>query len=366
MKGSNRLESLTFFRFIAAASVVIFHYGRDTQVYKNLPSVLAAGSIAVTFFFVLSGFVIAISTAKRDFSIGGFYVDRLARIFPVYFIALISTVSLIGLEGKKGEFILSVAMVQSWVSPYPLSLNMPSWSVSVEVAFYFLAPILILFARRGLGSPVLWIAASCVFWFVTQMILSSINKSEFATAYPSHAVDIVYYFPLSHFCSFLLGFAGGYAYSTGRHGENYPVQRKLLLFVLSVVLIYALSKAGRMINDSFGEKFAYGSSFYSLVFLFFIYCCAICNGVVPWFIKGKLSTLLGDASYSLYIIQMPVYLVFSKFYPSSNEGCDSRFWSYFIILVAVSLFLHLFIERPIVMFVKKRRIRTDGEIPATA
>jgi len=366
MKDSNRLESLTFFRFIAAASVVIFHYGRDTQFYKLLPSVLAAGSIAVTFFFVLSGFVIALSSIKKEFSVGGFYVDRLARILPVYLIALVLTLALIGIVGKDTELILSVLMLQSWVSPYPLSLNMPAWSVSVEMAFYLLAPALIVLVRKGVGSPVVWIAVSCVFWLATQLVLSSINQSEFATLNPSRAVDIVYYFPPAHFCSFVLGFSGGYAYSRLKAGGAYAQAKNVVLFILSIVVIYALSKTGRVINDFFGEKFAYGSSFYAVVFLFFIYSCAVCNHAIPRFMKGKLSTLLGDASYALYIMQMPVYLLLSRFYPSSATGYELHFWTYFALLLAVSVSLHILVEKPIVKAVKKRRLEANEKIVVAA
>jgi peptidoglycan/LPS O-acetylase OafA/YrhL len=359
MKDNNRLESLTFFRFIAAASVVIFHYGRDTQFYKLLPVVLAAGSIAVTFFFVLSGFVIALSSTRKDFSIGGFYLDRLARILPVYLIALILTLALIGIVGKNNELILSVLMLQSWVSPYPLSLNMPAWSVSVEMAFYLLAPALIVLARKGVGSPVVWIAVSSVFWLATQLVLSSINKSDLAIVNPSLAVDIVNYFPPAHFCSFALGFSGGYAYSRLEAGGTYAQAKNIVLLILSIVAIYALSRTGRLVNDFFGEKFAYGSSFYAVVFLFFIYSCAVCNRVIPRFMKGKISTLLGDSSYALYIMQMPVYLLFFRFYPSSAAAYELQFWTYFAVLLAVSVSLHLWVEKPIVKAVKKRRLQTD-------
>ena len=59
-----KLEQLTFTRYIAALSVVFFHYG--AWVFPaNIPwlnPILAAGPIAVSYFYVLSGFIMAIAT----------------------------------------------------------------------------------------------------------------------------------------------------------------------------------------------------------------------------------------------------------------------------------------------------------------
>ncbi|MBT3880231.1 MAG: hypothetical protein HON76_21990 [Candidatus Scalindua sp.] len=60
-----RVEILTFFRFIAAVIVVIFHFGRDATGFSG---VLIAGPQMVTFFLVLSGFVMTLSYLnKKDF-----------------------------------------------------------------------------------------------------------------------------------------------------------------------------------------------------------------------------------------------------------------------------------------------------------
>lgn len=56
-----RVESLTFFRFIAAFIVVIFHFGTGTWFTKIFGRFVTAGPQMVSFFFVLSGFIMLLS-----------------------------------------------------------------------------------------------------------------------------------------------------------------------------------------------------------------------------------------------------------------------------------------------------------------
>ena len=356
MKESTKLDSLTVFRFVAAASVVIFHYGRDTAVYKALPAVLAAGSIAVTFFFVLSGFVISISAHGRKFDLFRFYVNRVARIFPVYILALLAVLFAVNLDGKGLDFFLSLTMMQSWFSPYPLTLNMPGWSVSVEVFFYIVAPAMIVLAGRwGARSWLGWASISIIVWLVTQFVLSWVNKSQFHKDNFSFANDLVNYFPVSHFCSFLLGFTAGIAYKNGVLVNGITEREKRLIFILSVCLVVLLSKNGRRLNDFFGESFAYGSSFYSVVFSFFIYSCALSDKFISKAISVPALVLLGEASYSLYIMQMPIYMYFDMVFPKTlSWGGEYRFWLYFTILLAVSIALFVYVERPLSLLVKRK------------
>ena len=83
-----QINSLTATRAIAAIMVYIFHFGRDIYPFNKLNSVFGCGNISVSYFFVLSGFVLFISYFKNKFTWGGFLAKRLIRIAPAYFIAL--------------------------------------------------------------------------------------------------------------------------------------------------------------------------------------------------------------------------------------------------------------------------------------
>ena len=208
-----RIEALTFLRFAAAFIVVTFHYDRSNQLKNLAPGIFASATEMVTFFFVLSGFVLMVAYGQKHLSIRKYIANRVGRIWPVYLLAL--GIYLYFAITLSGQFFflptfLNIFLLQSWVSPYPLSLNFPGWSLSVEAFFYALFPLLIWGLRRYNPGWKKVLAASLVFWLGTQVILSYLLSSGFYTGYPSFSHDMIYYFPPAHLCSFLLGGSGGY------------------------------------------------------------------------------------------------------------------------------------------------------------
>src|SRR5262249_7832929 len=92
--------ALDAMRGIAAISVVFFHYGIDlhSQLMPNAP-------LAVDFFFVLSGFVVAHAYEKRllaGWSLRSFAVHRLIRLWPLYLFALALPVAAMVFEVALG------------------------------------------------------------------------------------------------------------------------------------------------------------------------------------------------------------------------------------------------------------------------
>ncbi len=138
------LPALTSLRFFAAASIVYFHM----QTFKVLPSVPNPDfALGVSFFFVLSGFILAYNyrdLARGD--LGRFYIARFARLFPVHIVTFVFA-ALFVLPWNLWTFGPSLITV-----PYNLTLthawlplgglvfswNAVSWSISAELFFYLL------------------------------------------------------------------------------------------------------------------------------------------------------------------------------------------------------------------------------------
>ena len=79
---AGRIESLTFLRFVAAFIVVVFHFGRSTGLAQIARPAIISGPQMVTFFFVLSGFVLMVAYYPRNVTSATFYLARFARIAP--------------------------------------------------------------------------------------------------------------------------------------------------------------------------------------------------------------------------------------------------------------------------------------------
>jgi peptidoglycan/LPS O-acetylase OafA/YrhL len=172
---------LTILRFVAAFWVLGFHL--QTRVPLPVPEwargTIGNGALAMSLFFVLSGAMLAYgygSMQLRAADLAGFYRARFARIVPAY--AVVHLIALIwftpNTSGGTASWLyinlLSVVGLQAWVPHSVLhGANGGTWSVSVELFFYTLFPLLIVllgYAQRrfGFGRLLLatWIAVSFV------------------------------------------------------------------------------------------------------------------------------------------------------------------------------------------------------------
>lgn len=168
---SSRLPSLTGMRFIAAAMVFVFHGSlerlfRDAGIQENYAFAAAtAGSVGVSFFFVLSGFVLTWSARTTD-TVPRFWRRRFFKIFPNHLVTYVVALLLIAWAGQRSGVTAQVAnlfLLQSWVPDFQFfnSVNGVSWSLSVEVLFYLSFPLLFLVVRK-IPEARLWLAAAVV------------------------------------------------------------------------------------------------------------------------------------------------------------------------------------------------------------
>lgn len=163
-----RLHSLTGARFVAAVGVFLFHavgvYPAEGPFGSVLAFVGSNGAIGVDFFFALSGFVLAWSWRPGG-SARAFYRRRFARIAPAYWVALVYGLLWVIVLYRDPltatlRALPSVFGIQAWF-PDPavhFAANGVEWSVSAELFFYALFPILIRIAYRRGGRT----ALSCV------------------------------------------------------------------------------------------------------------------------------------------------------------------------------------------------------------
>lgn len=165
-------SGLNGLRFLAAF-LVIFHHIAQYRNWLGLPNswgnsaIDAMGHMPVSFFFVLSGFLITYLLMHEydqtgTISVRFFYFKRVIRIWPLYFLivllALLITQSYAGsLFGVKNDpSAIKVILPLIAIFPNLLRVTFPNlvggnqlWSIGVEEQFYLFWPILILLFRNA-------------------------------------------------------------------------------------------------------------------------------------------------------------------------------------------------------------------------
>ncbi len=220
-----QLRALTSFRFFACLAVFLHHCVDFTSSGRHshdsgLNRLFWEGWSGVSFFFVLSGFILAYNYADRLTNterpaLRGFYVSRIARIYPLYILTfLIAAVAVMGEWLRVGvagaaTAVSQVTLTQAFLpirDPFDpsrlaaLGFDGPAWSLSCEAFFYLSFPfVLLVLARRR--TPLLAAVAVGV-WAWTVLLALNLQGSPLAGW-------ALYIFPPVRLAEFVVGVCGG-------------------------------------------------------------------------------------------------------------------------------------------------------------
>ena len=338
-----RIEQLTFTRFIAAVAIVVFHFGKDSRLFSNeyVSFVFSNANIGVSYFFVLSGFVMIIAYRNKTVSFFNYIKNRFARIYPVYILAILLFIASQSFASlNKVDLLLNVTMLQSWFIAKAQTINYPGWSLSVELFFYISFPFLLnyLYSKKNLKTITIIILS---FWILSQIVFHGIVHD--AIVIPFYSVNDILYHPIMHFNEFLIGnLAGLYFIKRNEFSKkkNYLPQIVVLLLIFLALL-----------------KFQIGLNFHNgllaVVFVPLIFLLSSSNDVITRFVSKKPFVFLGEISYSIYILQVPIWLFLTDYrmekYFGFNRELDVTvsFLVRLLILIVFSSLCYLYFEKPL-------------------
>ena len=381
-----QLPALTSLRFIAALAVVVLHY-RDLlgPLPDGLLRAMVGGQFGVTFFFVLSGFIL--TYRYRDWFACGvtptgyrhFQRFRLARIYPVYVLGLLLDTPWHLLERAQAgqlaaeaptfaaSWLLNLAGLQAWVPavPYAMFWNTPAWSVAAEFFFYATFPwVCHLLAQRCSSPSRLAAALLATVLAGTLLYMAVIYTMNYVwQVAPQTQYLVTVYNPLLRYSEFLagclagLGFllmrAGGAAGGPGtwllqtERGRNIVVGLCLLAIAARIATpAYTGPSSLLWLLDSSVKYSAFILPFVGLI-------VAVASGRTwlspllerPWMV------LLGEASYSLYIIHWSLVTVF-QLKLLGGWGTPTVHAAGLVATVLLSVVCYRFVEVPM-----RRRLR---------
>lgn len=354
-----KLDQLTFTRYIAALTVVFFHFGQQAFPATNnwLHPVVTAGPIAVSYFFVLSGFIMAVayyaplsryagSPSEHSFNQWKYWLARIARIYPVYLIALLLMIAAnLKTDGSDPlTAILSLTMLQAWLPGYAMTLNSPGWSISVEIFFYLSFPLLMLLVRRQQLKYLL--IAGILLWFGTQLGQTVLhNLDAYAPRTPLH--EFIFYHPLMHISTFIIGFVTGVYFCNGRLDSLKNRWNGWLILLVTMLIVLLLAYEYKF-DAASGFDIDYNNGLIAPLFLALIVLLASNQGITRKLLSQPVLLLLGEASYSLYILQRPVYGIYDRTLGQwLIMDTNMHFYLFVVILTLLSVASFKYFETPL-------------------
>lgn len=345
-----RLDALTGLRWIAAFAVFVYH-ARLFLPLPHMTHVAPMGNTGVTFFFVLSGFVLTWSFVKTD-TAARFYWRRFARIWPALAVSTVLAIPVF-YYGRGIPFdamnqlgvLASLTFVQSWFPPIMFAGNPAAWSLSNEAFFYLLFPFLI---RPLLRLRVRRLAVLAV----------ALATANIALRWWSYSVDLTalqetYLFisPIGRLAEFVLGMTGAAAM---RRGWRAPVPVSLATVAVGVglaVIWYDSAHPDVLSSVGIDSPLTHGMN-QLMGALYALLIVAVATRELtgkPMFLRTRLMVTLGTWSYSFYLVHATVLYGLSQIWFGKQPPSWSNVPPLLISLAAaivLSAALYRFVEHP--------------------
>ncbi len=377
-----RIDALTSLRFIAAAMIVVTHsvYAFNMDPTGNIGKLpLSQG---VSFFFVLSGFILTyvyqnlqgfIKTLK-------FLSARVARVWPVFFVTEIAAllISPWSINATTTGGIIQVAlshffMVHAWLAKrfYYFALNAPSWSISTEFFFYLAFPFLILNLRKQ-WLPKLLLVAAIPATIIALCYALGIKELPGAKVISTHG--LIYISPLTRLLEFYCGMLVCLFLRTVKSktpGDDKVSLPFTLLEVFSFVWITAvvantnswLSASGLDAHSPIGLYLNYCGN--TLGYVMLIFAVAMQRGYLSRVLNLPVLIFLGEVSYSVYIWHSPLiewYMQHKDIFTAVPRVASySLFWA---VLLALSTTTYFIVEKPCRNILRKLIDKQLDKLPA--
>jgi peptidoglycan/LPS O-acetylase OafA/YrhL len=346
-----RLDGLTGLRTFAAVNIVFFHFSNPNWFGWFAP-VVNAGFASVSFFIMLSGFVLAYNYAGRartgELDKGRFWEARFTRLYPIYLLSLLLSWRMVPLEYAAHThrmfwtgMALTPLLLQGWIPSIATFLNTPAWTMSAESAYYIAFPWLAKGKKPRRVGP--FLAKMAVVWglgMVPGALYIALNPD--GIAHPDRWswgpwLQALKYTPLPHLASFVFGVMLANLDELVRRTS----QLRLILGIGGFAATFGVLALGPRVP-------------YAIVhdgLLMPLFGCIILGlaGINPLAsaMGWRPLVFVGEASYCLYLLHFNLWNLIHDSHVLDWAGL-SRFdpWISYMLLIALSVLALYAVEKP--------------------
>ncbi len=309
------LDNLQVLRAFAAINVVVFHAIGSARDYGTDPLVFAPiagwGMNGVDLFFVLSGFVMVIAQARNPKTPGQFIRGRIARVVPIYWLMTLAFVTLLVAAPslfREAEISLTRALASFLFYSELVLERSPyiyvGWSLEFEMLFYVVFALALFLPSRVLAYLAIVLGVTGLQMAIglsplmLEFVLGVLAGIAFVHAPRSQVVTV-------------LAASVGAVLFLSTIAYQPPVPRWIMWGLPSALLTYGLAGLGNT--------------------------------------AGRLGPFLGDASYSIYLVQVftiPAWFKISADFGDTRLMADMLVVGASVFTVLVGVAVYWWVERP--------------------
>ena len=350
------VRPLTGLRWFAALGVYIYHFGSPSWFPISLKNLQVNGFFGVQFFFVLSGYVLTTRYFEIPIRLKTYVFARFARIGPMYFCGLFLGVLyyLRGVEPLNYRLaFVHLLGLQAWSSSMDnaVSFNGPAWTISVELFFYALFPIVLKLSRRFVSSIV---RSLVLVWVGTAFgaVLISLHHVRFGPIVGSvrELPNEYLWFgliPVHYLGLFIAGVGAAHLAQEIIRNPRSGMLKRAFQPSLAIVMVLV-----PLLTMNFNST---ATPYFSILVRFSIAAIPTAYLLTSLHLHPSAPTskilgirplnILGKVSYAFYIIHVPFVWIIRRLIPELN------YESQLVVLCCAATICYFFIEQPMRKFI---------------
>ncbi|MDE2428294.1 MAG: acyltransferase [Burkholderiales bacterium] len=371
---SSRIHGLDTLRACAIALVLMYHYMVFVSHESSFGIVSELGWAGVDLFFVLSGYLIGnqiMSAIQRNeaFSLKNFYLRRLLRTLPNYYVILaLYFIFPLDLGGKLVTPLWKFLTFTENIGLRPGAAFSHAWSLCIEEQFYLILPALaLLIARFGKSVKIGWLALSglMLLALLTRMAMWKKTGHDWFTYY-----EHIYYSSYTRFDELLPGVA--IAMLKNFHAPQWQTLQKhankILLAGLALTLFNGYLFSNYQYTEEHGFLFFTNSFGYTLLPCGFALLTLSALSPSSWLNRWRIpgASQLALWSYAIYLAHKPLMNVLIA--PMQKFGVNLQAPSGIALMMASGIaggwLLYRLVETPF-MHLRQRLVPSTSKASAT-
>lgn len=351
---TDRIPELDGVRGLAILLVIAFHTFKRADVFTNseflhqISDLTKIGWAGVDVFFVLSGFLITgilLKTKENPNYFKNFYVRRILRIFPLYYLLIgFLLIFLPQLDRGAGEQTQSLwpfflLYQQNWlyISKSELSLFLGfTWSLAIEEQFYFLWPALVFFLKKRI-----------LIWAGIGIILNSILMRLILTLPFFKIADLeefFYYGTITRFEGLILGGLIAVAFYDNGKWKARLIRWAWPALIISLGLFTLISITGTPSPTSDNELLTiWGYTLLALISgaLIILITNEPNKSIIRLIFGNKVMRFFGKYSYAMYMFHMPILIILMDIIWKTGRQNGWMWFLYIIISFSLTIMFSL-------------------------